>query len=106
MMCRICRVFDDFLRAGMVEYLDCNEENDALIAVYEKDITKWVTRYLPEFIGERGGGGSLLIVKIFIHSAVFSGTKKLYWGCLDFGVVFFFNRKPVRAQLRKMFIRE
>ncbi|XP_067951989.1 DNA-directed RNA polymerase III subunit RPC2-like isoform X2 [Watersipora subatra] len=32
------KVFDDFLRGGMVEYLDCNEENDALIAVYERDI--------------------------------------------------------------------
>lgn len=26
----------------MVEYLDCNEENDALIAVYEKDINMLV----------------------------------------------------------------
>jgi DNA-directed RNA polymerase III subunit RPC2 len=31
-------VFDDFLRAGLVEYLDCNEENDSYIALYEKDI--------------------------------------------------------------------
>jgi len=30
--------FDDFLRHGLVEYLDVNEENDALIAIYEKDI--------------------------------------------------------------------
>lgn len=30
--------FDDFLKAGLVEYLDCNEENDALIALYEQDI--------------------------------------------------------------------
>lgn len=38
----LCRTFDDFLYDGMVEYLDCNEENDALIAVYEKDINMLV----------------------------------------------------------------
>nr|ALK02064.1 RNA polymerase III second largest subunit [Wickerhamiella domercqiae] len=32
-------VFDDFLRRGLVEYLDCNEENDAYVALYERDIT-------------------------------------------------------------------
>ncbi|EEB05618.1 DNA-directed RNA polymerase III complex subunit Rpc2 [Schizosaccharomyces japonicus yFS275] len=31
-------VFEDFLKAGYVEYVDVNEENDSLIAVYEKDI--------------------------------------------------------------------
>lgn len=31
--------FDDFLRQGVVEYLDVNEENDTLIALYETDIT-------------------------------------------------------------------
>ncbi|KAG5420472.1 RET1 [Candida metapsilosis] len=30
--------FDDFLKEGLVEYLDVNEENDSLIALYEKDI--------------------------------------------------------------------
>lgn len=30
--------FDDFLQNGLIEYLDVNEENDALIALYEKDI--------------------------------------------------------------------
>lgn len=30
--------FDDFLHDGLIEYLDVNEENDALIAMYEKDI--------------------------------------------------------------------
>uniref|UniRef100_A0A1D1YTE4 DNA-directed RNA polymerase subunit beta n=2 Tax=Anthurium amnicola TaxID=1678845 RepID=A0A1D1YTE4_9ARAE len=29
------RTFDDFLREGLVEYLDVNEENNALIALYE-----------------------------------------------------------------------
>ncbi|XP_058110216.1 DNA-directed RNA polymerase III subunit 2 isoform X2 [Magnolia sinica] len=29
------RVFDDFIREGLVEYLDVNEENNALIALYE-----------------------------------------------------------------------
>ncbi|KAI1368988.1 RNA polymerase Rpb2 [Xylaria arbuscula] len=35
--------FDDFLRNGVVEYLDANEENDTLIAGTEKDITKATT---------------------------------------------------------------
>ncbi|KAG6837761.1 DNA-directed RNA polymerase III subunit [Arthromyces matolae] len=30
--------FDDFLRQGLVEYLDVNEENDTYIALYEADI--------------------------------------------------------------------
>ncbi|KAI2632378.1 beta and beta-prime subunits of DNA dependent RNA-polymerase [Hypoxylon sp. NC1633] len=34
---------DDFLKQGIVEYLDVNEENDALVALYEKDITKATT---------------------------------------------------------------
>lgn len=32
--------FNDFLVRGLVEYLDVNEENTALIALYEKDCTK------------------------------------------------------------------
>lgn len=32
-------VFDDFLKHGLVEYLDVNEENDSLIALYESDLT-------------------------------------------------------------------
>ncbi|CAH2353827.1 DNA-directed RNA polymerase III subunit RPC2 [[Candida] railenensis] len=31
-------VFDDFLTHGLVEYLDVNEENDSLIALYEDDL--------------------------------------------------------------------
>ncbi|XP_074579327.1 DNA-directed RNA polymerase III subunit 2 [Curcuma longa] len=31
------RTFDDFLRDGLVEYLDVNEENNALIALYENE---------------------------------------------------------------------
>jgi DNA-directed RNA polymerase III subunit RPC2 len=31
-------VFDDFLKLGLVEYLDVNEESDCLIAVYEREI--------------------------------------------------------------------
>lgn len=30
--------FDNFLREGLIEYLDVNEENDSLIAVYESEI--------------------------------------------------------------------
>eukprot|EP00053_Salpingoeca_punica_P018423 m.180595 g.180595 ORF g.180595 m.180595 type:complete len:1139 (+) comp17430_c0_seq1:156-3572(+) len=37
------RTFDDFLRFGLVEYLDVNEENDCLIALYEHDITPQTT---------------------------------------------------------------
>ncbi|KAF7297157.1 DNA-directed RNA polymerase subunit beta [Mycena indigotica] len=36
-------VFDDFLRKGLVEYLDVNEENDAYIALYEADIVPATT---------------------------------------------------------------
>lgn len=35
--------FDDFLKLGLVEYLDVNEENDSFIALYEKDIDKNIT---------------------------------------------------------------
>ncbi|KAJ1916405.1 DNA-directed RNA polymerase III complex subunit Rpc2 [Mycoemilia scoparia] len=35
--------FDDFLRLGLVEYLDVNEENDGLIASYTREITKETT---------------------------------------------------------------
>eukprot|EP00249_Psilotum_nudum_P005862 c19287_g1_i1 orf=267-2693(+) len=37
------RTFDDFLREGLVEYLDVNEENNALIALYEGEATSQVT---------------------------------------------------------------
>eukprot|EP01114_Cavostelium_apophysatum_P020204 TRINITY_DN6708_c0_g1_i4.p1 TRINITY_DN6708_c0_g1~~TRINITY_DN6708_c0_g1_i4.p1 ORF type:complete len:1163 (+),score=317.41 TRINITY_DN6708_c0_g1_i4:32-3520(+) len=32
------RTFDDFIKAGLIEYLDVNEENNSFIATYEKDI--------------------------------------------------------------------
>lgn len=35
--------FDNFLNHGLVEYLDVNEENDSLIALYEKDIIPMTT---------------------------------------------------------------
>ncbi|QPG74924.1 DNA-directed RNA polymerase III core subunit ret1 [Brettanomyces nanus] len=35
--------FYDFLKHGLVEYLDVNEENDSLIALYEKDIIPMTT---------------------------------------------------------------
>ncbi|XP_054716873.1 DNA-directed RNA polymerase III subunit RPC2-like [Uloborus diversus] len=37
------RFFGDFLKDGLVEYLDVNEENDSNIAVYEKDIDSETT---------------------------------------------------------------
>jgi DNA-directed RNA polymerase III subunit RPC2 len=35
--------FDDFIKGGMIEYLDVNEENDAFIAVYEHQIVPETT---------------------------------------------------------------
>ncbi|KAK3320877.1 hypothetical protein B0T19DRAFT_251711 [Cercophora scortea] len=35
--------FDDFLTHGIVEYLDVNEENDTLVALYETDIRQSTT---------------------------------------------------------------
>lgn len=35
--------FDHFLHKGLVEYLDCNEENDCNIAMYEADINRSTT---------------------------------------------------------------
>ncbi|EGD75318.1 RNA polymerase II [Salpingoeca rosetta] len=35
--------FDDFIRLGVVEYLDVNELNDSLIALYEKDMCEETT---------------------------------------------------------------
>lgn len=35
--------FEDFLKKGVLEYLDVNEENDALIAVHESDINDQTT---------------------------------------------------------------
>lgn len=37
------RLFEDFLREGLVEYLDVNEENDSNIALYESDIKENTT---------------------------------------------------------------
>ncbi|ORZ33682.1 DNA-directed RNA polymerase III subunit RPC2 [Catenaria anguillulae PL171] len=39
-------VFDDFLKCGLVEYLDVNEENDIHIALYERDIVPATTTHL------------------------------------------------------------
>uniref|UniRef100_A0A2P2MN94 DNA-directed RNA polymerase n=1 Tax=Rhizophora mucronata TaxID=61149 RepID=A0A2P2MN94_RHIMU len=37
------RTFDDFLHEGLIEYLDVNEENNALIALYEGEATPETT---------------------------------------------------------------
>ncbi len=38
--------FEDFLRKGLVEYLDVNEENTCLIALYESEIVPGVSTHL------------------------------------------------------------
>ncbi len=44
--------FNDFLMRGLVEYVDVNEENNSLIALYEKDLTPQVKhRCLGFFFG-------------------------------------------------------
>ena len=40
------RKFQDFLKDGLVEYLDVNEENDSFIAVYEREIIRGETTHL------------------------------------------------------------
>jgi hypothetical protein len=40
--------FNDFLRRGLIEYLDVNEENVSLIALYEQNCT-------PRVRNEQGG---------------------------------------------------
>ncbi|XP_021802857.1 DNA-directed RNA polymerase III subunit 2-like, partial [Prunus avium] len=37
------RTFDDFLSDGLIEYLDVNEENNSLIALYEEEATTETT---------------------------------------------------------------
>ncbi|GFQ07093.1 DNA-directed RNA polymerase iii subunit rpc2 [Phtheirospermum japonicum] len=37
------RTFDSFLKQGLIEYLDVNEENNALIALYEENATEGTT---------------------------------------------------------------
>ena len=38
--------FEDFLTKGLVEYLDVNEENTCLVALYERDIEPGLTTHL------------------------------------------------------------
>jgi DNA-directed RNA polymerase III subunit RPC2 len=33
-----CRQFTDFVKEGLIEYLDVNEENDSMITIYERAI--------------------------------------------------------------------
>ena len=42
MVCFVCRCFEDFLREGLIEYLDVNEENDSMVALYEQHITRYI----------------------------------------------------------------
>ncbi|KAJ1880671.1 DNA-directed RNA polymerase III complex subunit Rpc2, partial [Kickxella alabastrina] len=35
--------FDDFLRLGLIEYLDVNEENDCMITIYQHEIKPYTT---------------------------------------------------------------
>ncbi|XP_074292331.1 DNA-directed RNA polymerase III subunit 2-like isoform X2 [Silene latifolia] len=39
------RTFDGFLQEGLIEYLDVNEENNALIALYEEEATSETTHF-------------------------------------------------------------
>ena len=41
------RTFTDFLRQGLVEYLDVNEEGDSNMSVYEKDINRYGVDFIP-----------------------------------------------------------
>lgn len=52
--------FDDFLVNGLVEYLDVNEENDSLIALYEKDIFKATTHLEIEVFTVLGAVAGLI----------------------------------------------
>jgi DNA-directed RNA polymerase III subunit RPC2 len=38
-----CRTFTDFIKEGLIEYLDVNEENDSMIALYEKHLNRHIT---------------------------------------------------------------
>mmetsp|Transcript_43794 Transcript_43794/g.105889 ORF Transcript_43794/g.105889 Transcript_43794/m.105889 type:complete len:1171 (+) Transcript_43794:84-3596(+) len=38
-----CRTFTDFLKEGLIEYLDVNEENDSMIVLYERAIQPQTT---------------------------------------------------------------
>jgi DNA-directed RNA polymerase III subunit RPC2 len=38
--------FPDFLRMGLIEYLDVNEENDSFVAIYEREISPGETTHL------------------------------------------------------------
>lgn len=40
------RSFEDFLREGLVEYLDVNEENDCMVSLYESEISRYLWLYL------------------------------------------------------------
>jgi DNA-directed RNA polymerase III subunit RPC2 len=42
------RTFDDFLREGLIEYIDVNEENNSLIALHEFKATPDVTPPAPQ----------------------------------------------------------
>nr|ANJ43283.1 RNA polymerase III subunit B [Sugiyamaella mastotermitis] len=53
-------VFDDFLHEGLVEYIDCNEENDSYIALYEGDINNDTTHLEIEVFTVLGAVAGLI----------------------------------------------
>ncbi|KAG9305005.1 hypothetical protein G9A89_007408 [Geosiphon pyriformis] len=52
--------FNDFLRKGLVEYLDVNEENDSNIAIYEREIIPETTHLEIEPFTILGGVAGLI----------------------------------------------
>ena len=48
--------FDDFLRRGIIEFLDVYEENDALIATQVTDITPYETSHILDTSQRRPQG--------------------------------------------------